>query len=476
MQSGDPRDRRIEQLEALLQTALARIAELETENASLRALLQQNSTNSSKPPSSDPPGISRRPPSPPSGRKPGGQPGHKGHKRAMVPTSEVDEVIPVKPSDCNRCGGHTVSRRGGPEPERLQQTEIPPIEPRVTEYQLHWGYCADCGCWTCASLPEGVPNSAFGVRLTALASLFSGRYRLTKRLVQDILSNVLGVEISLGSVPKLEQKISAALAVPVEEARGFVRGESIVHQDETGWREALRKAWLWVAVAGAVTVFVISRSRGAVVCKEMLGAAFAGILVTDRWPAYSWVDSFLRQLCWSHLERDFQGFVDRADAGSHIGRALLRQSRKMFRLWHRVRDGTLQRRTFERRMESIEKQVGQLLRQAAACSAPKTAGMAAEILKLEPALWTFVRVEGVEPTNNIAERQIRPAVQWRNGSFGTHSPDGSRFVERILTVVATLRQQRRNVLEYLTAAYDAHLRGTTAPSLLPQLQAVKAVA
>jgi transposase len=274
----------------------------------------------------------------------------------------------------------------------------------------------------------------------------------------------------LGSVPKLEQEMSAALAPAVEEARAFVREQPIVHQDETGWREALRKAWLWVAVAGAVTVFTISRSRGAAVCKEMLGKSFAGFLVTDRWSAYRWVDVLRRQLCWSHLERDFQGFVDRDDAGTPIGRALLRQSRKMFKWWHRVRDGTLQRRTFERRMQSIEKKVGQLLRKAAACTAAKTAGMAREILKLEPALWTFVRVEGMEPTNNTAERQIKPAVLWRKGSWGTHSPEGSHFVERILTVGMTLRQQRRNALEYLTATYEAHLRGTPAPSLLPQPQ------
>lgn len=162
--------------------------------------------------------------------------------------------------------------------------------------------------------------------------------------------------------------------------------------------------------------------------------------------------------------------MDRDDAGSLIGLALLKWHRKMFVLWYRVRDGALSRRAFERRMRSIERQVGRLLRQATVCPARKTAGMATEILKLEPALWTFVRIEGVEPTNNIAERQIKPAVLWRKGSFGTHSPEGSRFVERILTVVMTLRQQRRNVLAYLTEAYDAHLRSTPAPTLLPQLQ------
>jgi transposase len=374
-------------LTAQLVAALARIVTLEDQVGSLKAQLSQNSTNSSKPPSSDLPGISRKPPSPPSGRKPGGQPGHKGHRRAMLPVNEVDEVVVVKPTACNHCGGALCDREDGPEAERHQQTEIPPITPHTTEYQLHSGFCATCGCWTCASLPAGIPNSSFGVRLTALVALMTGQYRLTKRLVQDLLSNVLGVEMSLGSVSKLEQEISAAVAAPIEEARAFVREQPIVQQDETGWREALRKAWLWVAVAGAVTVFIISRSRGASVSKEMLGESFAGYLVTDRWSAYTWVDVEHRQLCWSHLERDFQGFVDRGDAGTRIGRALLKQSRKMFKWWHRIRDGTLQRRTFERRMRRVEKKVGQLLRRAAVCTgAKKTAGMAKEILKLEPAL------------------------------------------------------------------------------------------
>jgi transposase len=453
------RDARILELEAALQRALERIAELE-------AKLRQNSTNSSKPPSSDGPGVERRA-AKGTGRKPGGQPGHPGKKRELLPVEEVDVVVKLVPDRCGRCQGPTVVLADAPQLLRHQVTELPPVKPHVTEYQQGHGYCAVCEAWTTAPLPEGVSSSAFGPRLTTLVALLSGQYRLSKRLVQDLLSNLVGVELALGSVSNLEANVSAALEKPVEEARQHVQQADIVHMDETGWREGRRKAWLWVAVATAVTVFVIDASRGASVALRMLGQSFTGFLVTDRWSAYVWADIHLRQVCWSHLVRDFKGWVERGGEGAVLGRKLLRQVRRMFAQWHRVRDGTLSRDAFGRWMQQVEREVGRLLTMAKVCPDTKVAGMAKHILKVEPALWTFVQVEGLEPTNNTAERAIRPAVLYRKGCFGTHSPEGSRFVERMLTVVATLRQQKRNVLEFLTTAYEAHLRGQPAPSLLP---------
>lgn len=208
----------------------------------------------------------------------------------------------------------------------------------------------------------------------------------------------------------------------------------------------------------------------------MLGADFAGLLGTDRWSAYTFVDAARRQLCWSHLARDFQGFVDRKDAGAPLGERLLRQSRRMFRYWHRIRDGTLSRAAFQHRMKPVRSRILSLLREASVCTATKTAGMAKEILKLQAALFTFVDHEGIEPTNNlryaerginISERKVRHGVMWRKTSFETQGPRGSRFVERVLTADATLRQQDRNVLDFLAAAYQARLHRAPAPSLLP---------
>jgi transposase len=228
-----------------------------------------------------------------------------------------------------------------------------------------------------------------------------------------------------------------------------------------------RRAWLWLVACSLVAVFRIATSRGSEVARQLLGEDFAGFLTTDRWSAYNWYDTDLRQLCWSHLTRDFQGFIDRGGEGARIGRALMKERNRMFKWWHRVLDGTMRRTRFEREMRQVQREVGRLLREAEARAEKKTAGMAREILKLEPAMWTFVYVEGVEPTNNFGERLIRHSVMYRKTSFGTQSSEGSRFVERILTAVTTLALQKRNVLNYLTELLRAHRRGLPAPSLLP---------
>jgi transposase len=237
--------------------------------------------------------------------------------------------------------------------------------------------------------------------------------------------------------------------------------------DETGWREGQQRAWLWTAVTSWVTVFVVRRSRGGKVAQELLGERFWGYLVTDRWSAYTWYPTWRRQVCWAHLLRDLEAMIARGGQSQMIGEALQAQARQMFQGWHRVRDGTLAHTTFARYMWPIRREVERLLAAGQTCGVPKTEGMCREILKVRQALWTFVRHTGVEPTNNAAERAIRPGVLWRKGSFGTQSADGSRFVEAMMTVVATLKQQHRNVLDYLTAACEAAHHKTSAPSLLP---------
>jgi transposase len=318
-------------------------------------------------------------------------------------------------------------------------------------------------------LPAGVPQGAFAPRLQAMVSLLGGHYHLSKRKTEELMADFFQVDVSLGSIPALEQRTSKAICEPVQAAREYVKTQPQVNMDETGWRECNQRAWLWVAATTWVTVFLVRCSRGSKVAKEMLGEAFQGILTTDRWSAYNWLSTLLRQLCWAHLLRDFQAFLERGGESQQIGEAILTQAELMFQWWHKVRDGTMSRATFQEQMQPVQLQVGELLRQGTACDHSKTAGTCRDILKREEALWTFVRVEGVEPTNNFGERQVRPGVLWRNGSFGTQSETGSRFVERIMTVVATLRQQDRNVLDYLTEACDAANWGRKAPSLLPNI-------
>src|SRR5262245_21454351 len=277
----------------------------------------------------------------------------------------------------------------------------------------------------------------------------------------------VGVPMSVGTISPLEQATTEALAAPVEEARTSVQAQEVAHLDETSWRQGSKRAWLWVAVTSVVTVFVVRRSRGGQVARELLGERFSGIMVTDRYSAYNWYPVRWRQLCWAHLLRDFEAMRDRGGCSEAIGDALLTQAHQMFTWWHRVREGTLKRSTFRSYMTPLRHEVERLLEAGRRCGVSQTEGTCRDILKRREALWTFVQVAGVEPTNNTAERAIRPGVLWRKGSFGTQSAEGSRFVESMMTVVATLQQQKRNVLEYLTAVCEAALRGEAAPSLLP---------
>jgi transposase len=444
-------ERRIEQLEA-------RLRELE-------ALLARYSGNSSKPPSSDPPGAP--PPARPkrTGRKRGGQPGHEKHSRELVPPERVTRTIVVKPEACRRCSGALTG--DDPNPQRHQVAEVPKVVVTVDEYQLHALGCPKCGISTRATLPPGVPAGNFGPRLQGIVSVCSGTYRMSKRGIEELVEDFFGVPISLGSIANLQQATSEAIKAPVEEVARALRQEPVVHADETGWYERSKRAWLWAAVTAHLALFLIRKRRNAQVAKELLGAAFAGILVSDRWSAYGWVDVVRRQLCWAHLLRQFRGFQDHGPEAKGIGRALELLTDTMFHTWHRVRDGTMTRAEFQKLIEPLRTHVVAWLHEGAACPVNVVAGRCREILALEPALWTFAYIENVEPTNNAGELRIRHGVMWRKTSFGTDSPTGSRFVERILTVVTTLRMQGRNVLDYVTSACEAVLQGRNAPSLLP---------
>ena len=454
----------IRALEARVETMASMVHTLQEQVRTLQEQLNQTSQNSSRPPSSDPP-QHRRPRRPQSHRRRGGQPGHPGHTRPLIPVEEVDEVVVIKPEQCTHCQAPLSG--DDPKPWRHQVIEIPPFKPVVTEYQWHQLTCPACGATTRAPWPAGVPSGTYGPRVQATVALCTGSYRLSKRTTQQAMEEVFGVPMSVGTISPLERATTEALATPVEEARMYVQGQEVVHLDETSWRQGGKRAWLWVAVTSLVTVFVVRLSRGGQVARELLGEQFGGILVTDRYSAYNWYPVRWRQLCWAHLLRDFEAMRDRGGCSEELGDALLAQAHQMFTWWHRVRQGTLKRSTFRSYMTPLRREVERLLEAGSRCGVPKTDGTCRDILKRREALWTFVQVDGVEPTNNAAERALRPGVLWRKGSFGTQSEEGSRFVESMLTVVTTLKQQQRNVLEYLTEACEAVLRGEAAPSLLP---------
>ena len=452
--------------QAYIRALEARVTALEATVQPLLERLRMDSRTSSQPPSSDPPATRRpRQRRTPSGRKPGGQPGHHGQTRMLVPLEDVEAVLPVKPTHCARCQ-HPLHGEDG-QPQRHQVTELPPVQPVVTEYQLHGLVCPACGATTRATLPVGVPAGGFGPRVHAIVALCTGAYHLSKRTTQDVMKDLFGIPMGLGTIANVEHATVQALAAPVAEAQTHVRAQAIAHLDETGWREGRARAWLWVAVTAWVTVFVVRLSRGAKVAQELLGERFCGTLVTDRWSAYTWYPTRWRQVCWAHLLRDFEAMIERGGRSQEIGTALREQVQQMFHAWHRVRDGTLPHAEFRILMRPIRRHVARLLKAGQTCGVAKTEGVCREMRKVYDTLWTFVRVEGVEPTNNAAERAIRPGVLWRKGSFGTQSANGSRFVEAMMTVVATLKQQHRNVLAYMTDACQAASTGRPAPSLLP---------
>jgi transposase len=450
---------------ALVAVYEQRIAQLEARVNDLENRLKLNSTNSSKPPSSDPIGLKRKPPAPSTGRKRGGQPGHRKAHRALVPPEKIRETIHCKPTACRRCGQELAGE--DPEPLVHQVAELPKIEPIVDEYRLHRLTCSGCGETTCGALPQGIPTGCFGPYLQAVLAMLAGAYRLSKRQIQQLVSDLFTLSISTGMVSKLERHSASALEGPYNELATSVHRSEVVNIDETSWRENRLKAWLWATVTSLCTVFTIAKSRSGEIAAALLGSKEDQVVGSDRFSAYEWIKASCRQVCWAHLRRDFQAMIDRGGNGETIGKRLLSLSNRLFRHWHRVRDGTLPWSAFQRRMRGLRREVKQTLQEGSNCPCAKTAATCFELLKVEEGLWSFACVEGIAPTNNTVERALRHAVIWRRISGGTDSVHGSRFVERMLTVVATCRQQGCNVLDYLTSCFEGHRRAQAPPSLLP---------
>jgi transposase len=446
----------ISKLTAQVEALLSRVTKLEEQ-------ARRSSRNSSQPPSSDGPGTPPVRAKVPSGRKPGAQAGHDKHDRPLVPPDKVNKRVVLRPTRCRGCSAALFGE--DPSPRRHQVFELPRIEPIVEEYVLHSLDCA-CGVRTTATLPGGVPTGAFGPSVVAMAATLMGVYRLSKRTVPELMRDVFGLSISVGAVVGCQRIASQALAAPVEEAKAFVVEQPVRYADETSWREARRKAWLWTVVTASVTVFMIHTRRTAEAARVILVRSH-GVLVSDRHGAYNWWPDAKHQFCWAHLIRDFVKISERGWDSERIGKALLAETTRMYAWWHRVRDGTLSRSTFRVYMRLVQCRVEALLAEGAAAPHRKTARTCAKLLKRADALWTFLYIEGVEPTNNSAERAVRHGVLCRKTSYGTHSEDGSRFIERILSVHATLRQQQRNVLHFVHDACRAALLNTSAPSLLP---------
>lgn len=459
------KDSRISELEARIAEQDARIEALMRQVAELTERLGRNSGNSNLPPSSDPPSArGNRTGKQPKGRHRGGQPGHRGSRRALLPAERVDDFVNLFPSCCDHCCD---ALPGTPDPhaKRYQFTELPAFEPHTTEFRLHGVVCVRCGHKTWAPYdPNRIPSSPFGPRLMSAVAMLTGIYNLSRRRALQLLSDLVGVRISLGAVSAVEARVSEAVAPAVEEACEHVANAAVKHTDGTSWLQAGTMLSLWTIATACATVFKIVANGRADTLKPLYGK-LRGILVSDRATALNFWAMERRQICWAHLLRKFVSFEERAGPAGDFGRQLLEYTALMFRYWNDHRDGKLGREEFRAWMLPVREQFETLLEHAVAAEIDGLSGSCADMLAHRAALWTFVDRTGVEPTNNHAERELRAFVLWRKRSFGTQSERGNRFAERLMTVAHTARKQGKNVLEFLTACCVAKLDGGTAPSL-----------
>lgn len=455
------KDAYIKQLEAENAALKQRIKILEKRLEELERRLGMNSHNSSKPPSSDPPGVQaslpirRR-------KKRGARNGHPPHLRSLLPQAFVKKRIPLKPDVCT-CGSPHL-RETDQEPLRHQIVDIPPIQPEVIEYVQPIFHCADCGAFIYRPLPDAIKRHYFGPGVLSVVGILTGYINTSKRKALALMSEVFSVPMSLGGLSHCEAQLARALEQPYQEATDHVQMQQTAHADETGWPRGNRlKGWLWVLCCTSAAVFRVQAGRGQAAAKTLLGA-FTNVLHCDRWSGYNCFAG-RRQLCWAHLKRDFKALSEAKGTMGRIGSELFTLAKHILHMRKRVRDGTLLWQTFQRRMEPLIKRVETLLEKGADSGEPLS-GQCRRIFNQRHYLWTFVNDARVEPTNNRAERTIRQAVLWRKGSFGTQSERGARYVERILTVCATCRLQGQSVIAYLRDACHCHLNGVPVPSLI----------
>jgi transposase len=467
------RDVRIATLEQQVSSLLAKVDELTRTIGKLQARLGADSSNSSRPPSSDPPWkkskVKRAPPKRKGKgkRKRGGQPGHKGSARAALPPEQVDEFVTVTPTSCGGCGGAVRDDAEFWLGRAHQVTDLPTPLLRTTEFQFMACRCPKCGLLNEAVDSEGVTRSAFGPNIHAQVGILTGRFRMSRRDVRAALATLYDLELSTGAVQSMVDRVSEAVAATVEQVASEVHNAPAVHADETSWPFDGGKGWLWVASTPDAAYFHIDAHRSREALSHLLPADYRGIVHSDRWRPYETYPVQQRQLCHAHLRRDFQALIDRGGRGRPIGKGLLKASDRLFRLWHRFKRGDITRDELWSDTESIRTRWTTLAKRAKKGTHKKARALCKDLLRQWGALWTFLRVAGVEPTNNDAERALRHGVIWRKLSFGSDSAKGAIFAGRILTIVETARRRGLNLLDWMKRAVSANARSLPPPPFLP---------
>lgn len=463
---------KVEMLAAQVVALTQQVQALTTENAALRAKvedlearLQKDSSNSSRPPSSDGPYKVRVRRTKPSGRKQGGQPGHEGKARAEFAADRVDDVKDwTPPACCAGCGGTDMEDAGV---FRWQVVEIPEIRPRVTEHRVHTRRCRKCGREETGEMPADVARSNFGPRTHAVAATLTGGFRLTRREAVRILDEVFNLDVSTGALSDMEGRVSASLEVPYRVVQRALREGEAAHIDETPWKERRVPHYLWNATFGKLAVFRIDRRRDRGASRRLFAGKFHGTRIVDRFAVHDDVKSGRRQICWAHLDRDFAAFVDGPVGRGRFGRAGRAVARGVFRSFDLFEAGRIDRAKLRQIADSLKERMRLLLTNAGTHTSRRVRRFSKHLLRQIDACFVYAEQENVPPTNNASERALRGPVLWRKGSYGTQSARGSRFAERMLTAKHCLRAQGRDMLAFLVEAIRAHVHGLAPPSLLP---------
>ena len=445
---------------ALIEAQATRIDELVARMEELERQAGRSSRNSSLPPSRDSPDARKARPKKQSGRKQGGQSGHPGRHRQMV--ADPDRVVEHWPSVCASCG-EQVDRVTDGDPVAHQVSEII-VRVEVTEHRRMRVPCT-CGCRTLAELPVGVPAGAFGPAVAAAAATLTAA-RVSRRETARLLVDLCGVQISPASVETLVKQASDALEDTYVEVLGAVDDSAVRGADETSWQRAGQTHWLSVATAEQAALFQLSDRRDRDSAKALLGDDPDGVIVSDRYAVYLFIDDSQRQLCLAHVLRDFIALGERGGAPGRLGRKLTHQLTDVFATLNAPGRDRGDLATLAADTQPARDRIGELLAQGARCRDLKTSRFASGLLAHQRALWTFTRLPGVPATNNASERALRHAVMWRKTSYGTQTDHGDRLVERLLTLRETSRLQGRRMHEYLTAAITADLHGQPIPALL----------
>lgn len=430
-------------------------------------------SNSSLPPSANPVGAARPVVKKPTGRRPGGQLGHAGKTRELLPADRVDEVVEHRPAACGCCGMELNESAAGQVVGRHQVAELPPAAVVVSEHRSLACRCGRCGHVTRGTIPADVAASCTGPRLSAAVALLGASLKGSKRAAAEMVAEVLGCPMALGSVCAREKELSRSLEAPYRRLVRAAAGSKVKYVDQTGWKLKGKGRWLFVAAGADQTVFRVEKARTRPGLRALLGGgALRGIFCTDRAGIYDVLSLSKRGLCWAHLKRDFVAAIERGGAGEAAAVEALAVCREMFELWHRFKDKGVTPSGLRRGVGPLRLRMRAALEEGAACGQKKTAGLCRSLLKREPALWKFASTPGLEPTNNLAERMLRPAVIWRKKSFGSSSETGCRYVERVLSVISTLRQRGHPTLAYLADAIAAHRKGQEAQEVPPRADSV----